>query len=129
MTLARLSGCEVGYFAEVDGNNTVLRVISISNTVLGEPDLSFPATESKGQEFISDVLKFPGTWLQTSFNGTFRQRFAGINYQYDAVKNVFIAPQPFPSWVLDANNDWQPPVPCPGPGYIWDEGAGTWVQE
>jgi len=42
---------------------------------------------------------------------------------------VFIAPQPYPSWSLDGNHDWQPPVPMPEDGYWqWDEGSLSWVE-
>lgn len=131
MTLERLLGDweTMGYFAELDENNTVMRVISISNSVLREPDISFPDTEPIGQDYIANGLKLPGMWLQTSFNGNFRGRYAGINYTYDPQLDQFIAPQPFPSWVLDQNGDWQAPVQKPNDGnrYFWDEISLSWV--
>lgn len=65
---------------------------------------------------------------RTSYNNTIRKQFAGIGYTYDPLADVFIAPQPFPSWSLDANHDWQPPVPKPD-GYMpqWDEATLSWV--
>src|SRR5210317_1059475 len=51
-----------------------------------------------------------GTWKQTSYNNNFRKQYAGIGYRYDETKDKFISPQPFASWSLDANDDWQAPI-------------------
>ena len=50
----------------------------------------------------------------------------GIGWTYDRQANQFVAPQPFESWTLDANNDWQPPTPKPDGAYYWDEDTQTW---
>lgn len=65
---------------------------------------------------------------RTSYNNKIRKQFAGIGFFYDELKDVFIAPQPFPSWSLDENNDWQPPILCPNDGkmYEWNEDEGAW---
>jgi hypothetical protein len=52
----------------------------------------------------------------------------GIGYTYDSNANVFIAPQPYASWTLDSNYDWQPPTPKPDGNYYWNEDTQTWVQ-
>jgi hypothetical protein len=84
----------MAYFAQLDENNTVLQVISISNDVIGEPSLTFPDTEPAGRAFIANTLRLPGWWRQTSFNGNFRGRFAGIGYRYDKELDEFIEPEP-----------------------------------
>jgi hypothetical protein len=71
-------------FAKIDNNNIVVQVIGISNDVCGEPTLTFPDTESAGRAFIANAMKLEGTWLQTSYNATFRGCYAGIGYTYDA---------------------------------------------
>jgi hypothetical protein len=91
----------MAYFAELDNTNTVLRVISISNDVCGEPTLDFPDTEAAGRAFIANTLKLEGVWKQTSYNGNFRGVYAGIGYTYDADLDEFIAP-PQPDPVEDA---------------------------
>jgi hypothetical protein len=84
-------------FAELDNTNTVLRVISISNDVCGEPTLDFPDTCAAGRAFIANTLKLGGVWKQTSYNANFRGVYAGIGYTYDADLDEFIAPpQPDP---------------------------------
>ena len=82
----------MAYFAELDNNNTVLRVISVSNDVCGEPTLTFPDTCAAGRAFIANTLKLGGTWKQTSFNPNFRGSYAGVGFTYDAVNDVFVAP-------------------------------------
>jgi len=121
----------MAYFAKLE-NNTVVQVISVSNDVCGEPTLGFPDTDAAGRAFIANTLKFAGVWKQTSFNANFRGRYAGIGYTYDADADVFVAPQPFPSWTLDSNHEWQPPTPMPSDAstenpYEWNEEELEWV--
>ena len=52
----------------------------------------------------------------------------GIGWTYDEHANQFVAPQPFESWTLDENNDWQPPTPKPDGAYSWDENLLMWVE-
>jgi hypothetical protein len=82
----------MAYFAELDNTNTVLRVISISNDVCGEPTLDFPDTCAAGRAFIANTLKLGGIWKQTSFNANFRGKYAGIGDLYDPALDVFTSP-------------------------------------
>ena len=50
----------------------------------------------------------------------------GIGWTFDEQANQFVAPQPFESWTLDENNDWQPPTPKPDGDYSWNEDTQTW---
>ena len=89
--------------------------------------------------FDTFVDSSPGTWLATSYNtvgnkhlkgGTpLRGNFAGIGYSYDAQNDVFIAPQPYPSWILSADYLWQAPIAMPKDEkmYDWDEKAQNWA--
>jgi len=70
------------------------------------------------------------TVKRTSYNGNIRKQYAGVGFTYDAVNDVFIAPQPFPSWSLDENFDWQPPIMRPDGEigeWVWNEELGDWV--
>lgn len=69
----------------------------------------------------------PYTVKRTSYNGKIRKQYAGIGYFYDEANDVFIAPQPFPSWSLDSNFDWQPPKPKPEGKWNWDEDTQEWI--
>jgi len=78
-----------------------------------------------------------GTWKQTSYNGNFRKQYAGIGYTYDSAKDKFITPQPFSSWLLDGNDDWEAPVthptittygdPAQRYNIQWDEAGQKWT--
>jgi hypothetical protein len=87
-----MAGWLMAYFAELDDTNTVLRVISISNDVCGEPTLGFPDTCAAGRAFIANTLKLAGVWKQTSFSASFRGKYAGIGDSYDADLDEFVTP-------------------------------------
>jgi hypothetical protein len=118
----------MAYFAQIDDDGIVLRVISVNNA--DAPDPAPSNSEPLGQAFIADTLRLAGTWVQTSWSGSIRKRYAGIGWRYDAQADVFISPQPYPSWTLDANHDWQPPTPMPAEGgpWAWDEDTLSWVE-
>jgi hypothetical protein len=132
MILVQLRGVrknKMAYFAQLDENNIVTQVISINNTVLDEPRLTFPETEILGQLYIKDVLKLDKNWKQTSYNNSFRKQYAGIGFLYDAEHDVFIVPKPVPSWFLDENSDWQAPIPKPTEGFwSWNEDTFSWEE-
>jgi hypothetical protein len=120
----------MGYFAEIE-NNIVTQVIAISNDVLGEPSIEFPETEGAGKAFIANTLKLPGEFKQTSHNNNFRYHYAGIGYTFDpnmGEHGAFISPQPFASWTLDEDVNWQPPIPYPNDNniYTWNEDNQSW---
>ena len=83
----------------------------------------------------------PAEWVQTSYNtsggkhllgGTpLRKNYAGLGYSYDAVRDAFIPPSPFPSWVLDEETClWNAPTAMPTNGkmYNWDEETTSWIE-
>lgn len=116
----------MAHFAELDSNNVVLRVIVVGNK--DTSDANGVEKESIGRAFCERL--FGGNWVQTSYNGNMRKRYAGIGYTYRADLDAFVAPQPYPSWTLDANADWQAPVPMPTDGkmYSWDEKTKSWIE-
>ena len=116
----------MAHFVKIE-NNIVAQVIVVSNDVCGEPTLGFPDTDAAGRAFIANTLQFEGTWKQTSFNHNFRKQYAGIGFTYDEVADEFVAPQPFASWILDDNNDWQAPTPKPDGDFAWNEEDLAWV--
>jgi hypothetical protein len=114
----------MAHFAELDSNNVVLRVVVVDNK--DTSDAAGVEKEHIGAAFCERL--FGGTWKQTSYNGTIRKHYAGIGYTYSAVRDAFISPQPYPSWALDDDANWQPPVPMPTDGerYSWNESTQTW---
>ena len=113
----------MGHFAKVVDSKVV-------QVIVAEPEF-----------FDTFVDSSPGQWIQTSYNtqggvhkngGTpLRKNYAGIGYTYDAVRDAFIAPQPFASWLL--NDDtclWDAPVAMPADGkqYEWNEATTSWKE-
>jgi hypothetical protein len=83
----------------------------------------------------------PSLWIQTSYNtqggkhllgGTpLRKNYAGIGFTYDANRDAFLPPRPFPSWTLDEETClWNAPTPMPTDGklYNWDEDSKSWIE-
>jgi len=116
----------MAHFAELDENNVVKRVIVVANA--DTADANGNEVESIGVAFCQKLLG--GNWKQTSYNGSIRKNYAGIGYAYHADIDAFVASQPYPSWVLDADAKWQAPVPMPTDGkmYSWDEASLSWVE-
>ncbi len=111
----------MAHFAEIS-DGIVTRVLVVNNNELLVDGVE---VEQKGIDFLNNLLG--GAWIQTSYNGNIRKQYAGIGYTYDAVKDEFVAPQPFPSWTLDSNNDWQAPTPKPEGSFYWDEESLSWL--
>ena len=114
----------MAHFAElIDG--IVARVIVVSNADTASNGVEDGAI---GAAFCHALLG--GTWVQTSYNNNIRKNYAGIGYTYDTVRDAFIAPQPFASWLLDESTcRWAAPVPMPAEGgpWQWDEATLSWV--
>jgi hypothetical protein len=117
----------MAHFAEIDENNIVTRVIVVNNNEL--LDENNQENEQKGIDFCKSL--FGGNWVQTSYNGSFRVRFAGLGFRYDSYHDAFIPPQPYQSWLFSDNTfDWKAPVEYPDDGkyYMWDESVVNWVE-
>jgi hypothetical protein len=119
----------MAHYALLNADNVVVLV----HVGKDETDL----THNWEQYYSTDTL----TARRTSYNTIggvhllggvpFRKNFAGIGYTYDAERDAFIPPQPYPSWTLDDDAClWQPPTPYPDDGnlYTWDEDTLTWVE-
>lgn len=99
-------------FAEINPQtNEVLRVIVAKSKLWCEYELD-------------------GIWVKThKYNSD--KNYAGIGYIYHPDKDNFSSPQPYPSWTLDDDCHWQPPVPHPedGKSYTWNEETQSWEEE
>jgi hypothetical protein len=110
----------MAHFAELNENNTVLRVLVTDND---DP------SGDEGYQWLID--NFGGTWVKTSYNGNIRKNFAGIGFYYDEDRDAFIPPKPFSSWTLNETYcTWTPPVPYPNDSnfYLWDESTISWKE-
>ena len=115
-------------FAQLDGAYAVIEVVVVNNETIN--NLPFPESEPVGVAFLQSLFGSTTVWKQTSYNANFRKNYAGIGYTYDPVLDAFIAPQPYPSWLLNTTTcQWQAPAPYPDDGktYMWDEATLFWI--
>ena len=107
----------MAHWAEIDSENKVNRVLVGDN--------NDPAGD-EGYQWLLDNLG--GTWIQTSYNNNIRGTYAGIGYEYNAAEDIFITPQPYPSWVR-IGSLWNAPTPMPSDGmWIWNEDELSWEE-
>jgi hypothetical protein len=117
-------GETMAHFAQIDGNNIVTQVLVIEQDVVN-----------------TGLFGEPSSFVQTSYNthggvhtlgGTpLRKNYAGIGYTYDSVRDAFIPPKPYNSWVLNETTClWDAPVAMPTDDkrYSWDEDTTSWVE-
>jgi hypothetical protein len=122
----------MAHYAFLDENNIVTEVITgVDETEL----IDGLDPETWYGNFRGQVCK------RTSYNthdgehlygGTpFRKNYAGVGDTYDTVRDAFLPPKPFDSWVLDEDTcQWNPPTPYPTDGktYEWDEATTSWIE-
>ena len=117
----------MAHFAKLDENNNVLAVHVVNNDVI---TIDGNESEQAGIDFLTS-LHGHTLWKQTSYNATFRKNYAGIGFTYDAGRDAFIAPQPYPSWTLNETTcQWEAPVayPTDGKRYGWFEPNQQWIE-
>tara|TARA_B110000285_G_scaffold228135_1_gene290596 strand:+ start:512 stop:844 length:333 start_codon:yes stop_codon:yes gene_type:complete len=108
----------MAHYAQIN-NNIVQQVLVMDNAW----------TDDECQTWLTDNVS-SDTWIQTSYNNNIRKQYAVVGATFDAVKDIFISPQPYASWALDSNDDWQPPTAHPDDDkmYYWDEDSLAWIE-
>jgi hypothetical protein len=108
----------MSHWAELDENNVVLRVLVGDNN---DPN------GDEGYQWLKDNLG--GTWIKTSYNNNIRNIYAGVGYSYNPSEDIFVIPQPYPSWTRNGSL-WEAPTPMPtdGKAYNWNEETTSWVE-
>lgn len=111
----------MAHFAHVNPSNNIVDFVIVAD-----------------QDYIN-TLEHPEEWIQTSYNTVrgvhllggqpLRKNFAGGGFTYDPVRDAFIPPKPYNSWVLDEFMcDWVPPIPIPNETSRWDEDTVSWIE-
>ncbi len=130
----------MAHFAKIGTGNIVEQVIVVSD--------NDSITEQAGVDFINNLYGTNDVWKQTSYNTkggvyyqpnsdipsedqskAFRKNYAGIGDIYDEVRDAFIPPKPYPSWILNEFTCyWEAPIPMPTDGnpYVWNESTLSW---
>jgi hypothetical protein len=109
----------MAHFAEINDEGIVLRVLVTDN--------NDPAGD-EGYSWL--VNNLGGVWVQTSYNATIRKNYAGVGFTYLPEIDAFVGLQPFDSWSLDDEAQWQAPTPYPedDANYSWNESTLSWVE-
>lgn len=123
----------MAHFAKLNNENIVERVIVVPNEILN--DETGTENESFGIMYCKEFFGENTKWVQTSYNGKFRYRFAGTGHYYDEERDVFRSLNPeYPSWIYNEEiHDWIPPIPVPthsafnNSTWIWKEENLQWV--
>tara|TARA_R110000787_G_C13221469_1_gene426227 strand:+ start:42 stop:488 length:447 start_codon:yes stop_codon:yes gene_type:complete len=126
----------MAHFAELDKDNKVLKILVFDNNDI---DANGGDQSEQAAEYIKSSFgtsKDGVKWVQTSYNDNFRKQYAGMGFTYNPTADVFIAPQPYPSWSLNETTwDWDAPVIYPTIvmmndnrlGIYWDESGLVWL--
>lgn len=98
-------------YAEIDNNNKVVNIII--------------ATEAS-------IQLLPGKFIKMDILSNPERRETCIGGEYNYEKNIFILPQPWPSWVLNEETlEWESPIgskPEDGKKYNWNEELQSWEE-
>jgi hypothetical protein len=109
----------MAHYAFLDENNIVTEVIVGRNEneiVDGISDWETHYAEVSGQRCV-----------RTSYNNNIRGVYAGIGMSYNEEQDIFVAPQPYPSWIRNGSH-WEAPVAYPDDEkmYVWNEETISW---
>lgn len=110
-------------YAELDENNVVINVVNIVDEYNEERELELCKITSRNPN---------SKFVKTFVDGSFRKYYAGIGFSYDEEMDVFVPPQPYPSWSLNRTDvRWEPPVLMPTENldkgfYLWNEENQNW---
>ena len=127
----------MAHYALINSENVVVQVITGVDENIIQTDIDgtqIGGSTEAWENFYTTRPWFTGlTCKRTSYNGNIRKNYAGIGYTYDQVFDVFIPPQPFPSWKLNYTTfKWEAPIPAPdeteGYFFLWSEINKEWIQ-
>ena len=79
----------MAHFAKIN-NNIVEQVIVVNNEVIH--DENGVEQESIGIDFCKSLYGADTEWVQTSYNNSFRGRYANTGDKYDPIKDEFVSP-------------------------------------
>lgn len=126
----------MAHYAIIDNQNVVIRVITGIDENLTQVDVDGRIVGGSTEAWETFYERQLGnTHLvvkRTSYSGSYRKNYAGIGFTYDAARDAFIPPKPFPSWTLNESTcRWEAPVAYPTDGkfYVWDEDDQEWVAD
>lgn len=127
----------MAHYAELNNNNEVIYVIYMDNDII--TDENGNEVEDLGIQHLHTHHGSSRRWVRTSYNGNFRNKYAGVGDTYIEDLDIFVSPKPFESWVLnETSGQWDPPIPMPDLteeqkndetyhyGFSWNEETQIW---
>jgi hypothetical protein len=109
----------MAHYAYLDSNNIVVAVIVGKDETELIDGLDTETYYALGTEY---------TVKRTSYNSNIRGTYAAIGHSYNPDEDIFITPQPYPSWIR-SGSFWNAPTPIPTEGrWYWDEETLTWIK-
>jgi hypothetical protein len=107
----------MAHYAYLDSNNIVVAVTVGKDETELIDGLDTETYYAQGTDY---------TVKRTSYNSNIRGTYAGIGYSYNPDEDIFIEPQPYPSWIR-SGSFWNAPTPMPTEGeWSWDEKNLMW---
>lgn len=118
----------MAHFAKLNQENVVINIIVVRNEDIN--DFPFPESEPVGIAFLTPWNEDGFTWKQTSYNSNFRKNYAVIGGIYDLIRDAFIPPKIYASWIFNEKTCvYDPPVPIPLDAprpVLWNEDTLSW---
>lgn len=127
----------MAHYAELNNNNEVIYVIYMDNDII--TDENGNEVEDLGIQHLHTHHGSNRRWVRTSYNGNFRNKYAGVGDTYMEDFDIFVSSKPFESWVLnETSGQWDPPIPMPDLteeqkndetyhyGFSWNEETQIW---
>ena len=122
----------MAHYVFLDDENIVIDIITGVDEEIVQVDFDGTEVGGSSEAWESWYGNLRGqVCKRASYNGNYRKNYPGLGWFYDSVKDAFIAPQPYPSWILDENTClWFAPVPEPNPKgqWAWDENSLSWFE-
>ena len=123
----------MAHYAYLDENNIVTQVIVGKNE--DEIVLDENGNPIDWEVYYGAKRTSYHTWKGVHQNGgtPFRKNYAAIGFEYDPIRDAFIPPKPFPSWILNEETcHWEAPIPQPeniiGWYWVWSEEQQNWFK-
>jgi hypothetical protein len=122
----------MAHYAIINEQNTVIAVNTGVDETVTQLDngVEVGGSSEAWEQFYTAQLANPNLYVKRcSYHGNMRGKYPAVGDTFDADLDKFVALQPFASWTLDTNHDWQPPTPMPSTGgpYRWSEEDLEWV--
>lgn len=129
----------MAHYAFLDGNNVVVQLIvgkdenegGIDWEAFYAQEAGMPCKQTSYNTRAGVHYKADNNTPSEDQSKAFRKNHGSIGFTYDAIRDAFIPPQPYVSWLLDENTcQWYAPIPYPNDGkrYRWDEASVSWVE-